>query len=52
MMINEALFSNIILKEMTTTTIIIILGKLHEISLERKYQERENSDNLEAREVY
>jgi len=51
MMINEALFSNIILQELTTTT-IIILGKLHEISLERKNQERENSDNLEAGEVY
>ena len=52
MMINVALFSNIILQELTTTTIIIILGKLHEISLERKNQERENSDYLEAREVY
>ena len=46
MMINEALFSNINLQELTTTTTtIIILGKLHEISLERKNQERENSDN-------
>lgn len=45
MMINEALFSNIILQKLTTTTTIIILGKLHEISLERKNQERENSDN-------